>query len=106
MLTSMKLKNQQNDLYCSAIVQATEGTSYRTLWEELKGLEQKTQLEEGCLMFVVVPLSQEVNHFALWEVWESKTAFYAHHQKDYTKELFKKRLHDVVVFESSEEVTL
>lgn len=93
-------------LYCTAIIKATDGTDYEILVKELSILEEKTALEKGCIKFFVSPLDKEEKKFSLWEIWENDEAFYEHHKKPYTKELFAKKLTSIELFESSRKVNL
>lgn len=93
-------------LYCTAIVQSTKKIGYNALIEKLSALQEVTSIEAGCILFKIVPLDRYEERFALWEIWENKEAFYAHHQKDYTKAFFSEQLDTIELFESSEKVSL
>lgn len=97
----------KNDLlYCTAIIQSTNKIPYDELVIELKNLERLTNLETGCISFKVIPMSVKEQTFALWEIWKDENGFYDHHNMEYTKELFSKKITKIKVFESSKEVAL
>ncbi|AHI55611.1 putative quinol monooxygenase [Listeria ivanovii] len=102
----MKLKEQPDYLYCTAIIQTTGKVSYEQLVEHLMDLRDQTEAEPGCMVFQVVPLEKSVGRFDLWEIWENQAAFYAHHEQTYTKEFFQAELDTIEMFESSEKVHL
>ena len=101
-------RNDKNPsyLYCTAIIRATEGTDYEIVKNELLELEEKTNQETGCIQFFISPLNPKEKKFALWEIWEDDKAFYEHHKKIYTQELFAKKITEIVLFESSRKVSL
>lgn len=96
----------KNHLYCTAIIQSTQKISYFELVNELKKLEDLTNQEPDCISFQVIPMSEEEQRFALWEVWTSEEGFYAHHNMDYTQSLFARKITEVKLFESSRVVNL
>lgn len=102
----MNIDKKENYLYCTAVVQTTGKVSYRELVNRLNELKEKTNCEEGCIMFEISPLEKEKGRFALWEIWENQDAFYGHHRQEYTKEFFKAELDTIEFFESSEKVQL
>lgn len=100
------IEKNQNYLYCTAIIKATEGTEYEILKKELLELEGKTVLEEGCINFFVSPLNKNEKKFSLWEIWKDEESFYNHHKMEYTQKYFQKKLSEIVLFESSRKVKL
>lgn len=101
-----KIQKNPAYLYCTAIIQAKEETDYEVLKSELDKLEEKTILEDGCILFFISPLNKDNKKFSLWEIWENDAAFYEHHKKSYTQEYFSKKLSDIILFESSRKVEL
>ena len=95
-----------NHLYCTAIIQSTGKIPYLELVAELKKLEDLTNKEPGCISFQVIPMSEQEQQFALWEVWTSEEGFYAHHNMDYTQRYFAKEITELKLFESSRGVNL
>ncbi|MDA9470649.1 putative quinol monooxygenase [Enterococcus sp. 5H] len=100
------MKEKNTFLYCTAVVQTTGKVTYEALADKLNELQELTVLEEGCVLFKVVPLNKKQGRFALWEIWKGQAAFYEHHSKEYTKNFFAEELDTVEFFESSEEVQL
>lgn len=78
-------------VYNTACLKMTEGNDYEAVYQELLDFVSKTVKEEGCIEFFAVPSSVEKKEFMLWEVWQTKEAFHAHMEEDYTKAILAKK---------------
>ncbi|WP_436883291.1 putative quinol monooxygenase [Mammaliicoccus sciuri] len=93
-------------IYCTAIIKSTNEVNYNELIKIFRGLEKDTNNEDGCVFFKVIPMSENKETIALWEIWKDEESFYKHHQLDHTKNIANQKLTLVEVFESSVELDI